>query len=976
MKRRAGFAFAVFVVCAAALMFAAACDSDGLESKTPKPMSDYLEETTDAFVSALAGAAEDGRIAVSLDGTFGEDTVYTVSFGLSFDPDDPDSSVLAFGLDDGEGGSVSVISAGSDTYADISLRDSAANGKVKYVNIGIFDWLSDGVGASEDPYAAVKAFLIRIGEAAFSGVDVNSDKSEYTFALREDLPARLAETIDEAFSVLSGSGASVIYDLLGIDGEDLPTASGEVTVSLRGGALVRIEAENVTIGGVSPVFGLDVSYGTEVAENLIGKVPSSDSGYRVSKLADMYVEQDLSLLGADGSKSAEYGYYLNINLDVLELALNGYDWSALDDDNFFHFRIEHICSDACGEFCASKTRGARGAVFEIAYSPSDFGTHNIYVNMDARYLLSQDYVDDNADFIASTLSDYVMTALTPEMVEGNSSLTALMLALCGGETVGMSVVEVAASDIAEALGCGEDVFAQFEEAFLTSGFHTVKTLSFETDGGIAMQSSDYDIFKEFVWIIDEYESEIKDYDEITSIFSSQTPPVVSWETETRAQLSDGSVLTNLYNASGSLVHGADADGNYVPMSATEARDTEGLYIGQTYVDADGDVHETKARVLAAEGLNGSEDGVQQVVFTIEAPTMLRGSDFASLFPGIENSFVYKAVGTVRLTEEAEDGFTIVPGGEGQTFKLVTDTREVPAFLLAEVTLRYADGSEKSMTVEGTSDAVLKKNQILSTVYSVTDWGLVNVRFEAAGRTRIHTVRVDAPSGVEFVLNEVPETETGSSFYLSYLTNNVHMYAYYGDERIGVTLTADDFLINGSRLSSDTSEWSTKVINEGSRSTVTVFYRANDYEARISKHGYVSRPFTLSVVPEQQFEVQYGFDGVTSSVECSAGQTASFSARIVNVRHGVSSGVPYEVSVRITDPSGADVTAECLTSLRVGSATASGSSVTVELAEILKDPVPVYINAVFPEAGTYNVQLSLKKEGAWSAVTVVITAVAA
>ena len=62
MKRRAGFAFAVFVVCAAALMFAAACDPDGLESKTPKPMSDYLEETTDAFVSALAGSAEDGRI--------------------------------------------------------------------------------------------------------------------------------------------------------------------------------------------------------------------------------------------------------------------------------------------------------------------------------------------------------------------------------------------------------------------------------------------------------------------------------------------------------------------------------------------------------------------------------------------------------------------------------------------------------------------------------------------------------------------------------------------------------------------------------------------------------------------------------------------------------------------------------------------------------------------------------------------------
>ena len=538
----------------------------------------------------------------------------------------------------------------------------------------------------------------------------------------------------------------------------------------------------------------------------------------------------------------------------------------------------------------------------------------------------------------------------------------------------MSVVEVAASDIAEALGCGEDVFAQFEEAFLTSAFHTVKTLSFETDGGVAMQSSDYDIFKEFVWIIDEYESEIKDYDEITAIFYSQTPPVISWETETQSRLSDGSVLTNLYNASGSLVHGADADGNYVPMSATEARNTQ-LYIGQTYIDADGDVHETKARVLAAEGLNDGGHGVRQVVFTIEAPTMLRDSSFASLFSGIEGAFVYDVVGTVRLTEEAEDGFTIVPGGEDRTFGLVTDTREVPAFLLAEVTLKYVDGSEKSMTVEGTSDAVLKRGSLLSDTasYSVTDWGLVNVRFEAAGRTRIHTVRVDAPSAVEFAFDEVPETETGRSFYLSSLTNRVHMYAYYGSDRIDVVLTADDFLINGSRLSSDTAEWRTTVISESSRSTVTVFYRANDYEVRISKHGYVSRPFILSVVPEQQVEVMYGFEDATTSAEGSAGRTISFSAKIVNSRHGTSSGVPYEVSVRITDPSGADVTSGCLTSLIVGSETASGTSLTVELEEILKEPVSVRINAVFPTAGVYEVRLSMKKQGSISPLTVTMTA---
>ena len=47
--------------------------------------------------------------------------------------------------------------------------------------------------------------------------------------------------------------------------------------------------------------------------------------------------------------------------------------------------MTHKCDDGCTAFCADKLDKAKGAVLDIAFSPKDFGNHDIYISVGARF---------------------------------------------------------------------------------------------------------------------------------------------------------------------------------------------------------------------------------------------------------------------------------------------------------------------------------------------------------------------------------------------------------------------------------------------------------------------------------------------------------------------------------------------------------------------------------------------------------------
>ena len=197
------------------------------------------------------------------------------------------------------------------------------------------------------------------------------------------------------------------------------------------------------------------------------------------------------------------------------------------------------------------------------------------------------------------------------------------------------------------------------------------------------------------------------------------------------------------------------------------------------------------------------------------------------------------------------------GGSGSGYRIVSGSRTAPEYLTATATLTYLDGSTKTIRTEGTSPSVLKSSSIISTSYSVVDWGPIAVTYDVAGRQETRTVFIEIPTRSEFEIDAaaIPQVETGKTIYSAILTNHVKMYAYYGGDRVDVKLTAKDFYINDTPLSESTSEWKTTVTNPSSYTTETVFLRSNDYSMRVRKWGFVSDPFTVSVMPAQEMEVK-------------------------------------------------------------------------------------------------------------------------
>ena len=101
-----------------------------------------------------------------------------------------------------------------------------------------------------------------------------------------------------------------------------------------------------------------------------------------------------------------YDYELDSNLDLLTLVLNDYDLTALDENNCFHLRLTHTCTGACGDYCRSKYASARGAVLDIAFSPADFGSYNVYFSVALHALMTKDVAEEIVDQFDVALSTF------------------------------------------------------------------------------------------------------------------------------------------------------------------------------------------------------------------------------------------------------------------------------------------------------------------------------------------------------------------------------------------------------------------------------------------------------------------------------------------------------------------------------------------------------------------------------------------
>lgn len=1009
---------ALLVLCLAVTLFAACDKGDELPADVPVSWEKYLTEAAERIADGIA--LDGGRIGMKLTAHAVTDSGgYDFLFGMNYDTADSAGSCIVIEVKRASGARgdaeaaaedvlFSLVADDSSTWIDIAPGLAVSDARLKVENVNIFDLLGV-VYNEENEDAAREAFagiVFNLGKAFFSGARPDGDADIYTFVVDSGYKETGREYFDAVLGVFGDEVASALLAAFGLGSPDelfdlLPDMSGEVTLTFDGEGGAAFSADGLTVGDGGAEFDAVFDVQSEFYAELAAKVPDGDAaGYVVTKVGNSHMEGQLSLMQGGGAL-VTYDYVLDANLDLLTLIFSDYDLRALGEDNYFHLRVSHTCSSACGTFCSERLAQARGAIVDLAFSPSDFdGSYNVYASVSISNLISSARAAEINAAVGvtsgSAIPEYTLFTYPESLFDSDSFLCRLLVALYAGNMFADDDVTVEWTDF--------DDMSGGIAAMLGEDAPGIDALLFDVETNMFGMAQPHDIYKETVYIIDNSVGEIKDYTFFSLALSMGLPPALYWEWEPyREFTADGGTqtVTNIYNSDGEILHGV-SDGAYVPMSPEEISGMLGDYYVKaqcTYIDKT-TKYDFYARVRGIEGLDTGSSELQDVVFVAEYPNPLQTDGFSELFADARSKLTMRIPARIKLTERtsanvsftprvaADEELRILKGNiSSLTGHYSGQTTTVPDYLYANARVEYVNGYVKEMELIGECDGVGVRDMLIFQDYYYTSaCGDVTVRWSFLDGDYAQTYRIEPPDRVEFSIDaaSVLVLSVGDAVYISTITNHISAVAYYddGDEALGVDLylTAENLFINGISFAEDSSYWVSEEMYIGGY-TVT-FSVASDYLCNAEIFGFESESFVLRVASDSGDYATYMFTQDSSdNVFWFTGTEYLFSGYIGNATHGYNDDFARTLTVAVSRydsahasyPETLDLSAEdspvSLTSFTAdGCFSPSGEPGVLETSQfpaLIVDPVYTSFKLVFNEPGYYRVSLRLSGRGGFT-----------
>lgn len=1006
---------ALLVLCLAVTLFAACDKGDELPADVPVSWEKYLTEAAERIADGIA--LDGGRIGMKLTAHAVTDSGgYDFLFGMNYDTADSAGSCIVIEVKRASGARgdaeaaeeevlFSLVADDSSTWIDIAPGLAVSDARLKVENVNIFDLLGV-VYNEENEDAAREAFagiVFNLGKAFFSGARPDGDADIYTFVVDSGYKETGREYFDAVLGVFGDEVASALLAAFGLGSPDelfdlLPDMSGEVTLTFDGEGGAAFSADGLTVGDGGAEFDAVFDVQSEFYAELAAKVPDGDAaGYVVTKVGNSHMEGQLSLM-QDGGALVTYDYVLDANLDLLTLISADYDLGALGDDNYFHLRVSHTCSAACGEFCRTRYAAARGSVFDLAFSPSDFnGSYNIYMSVALQNLFSDDKVDEIADS-AGLLSGLIMPEYTlitypcEKFYEG-SSVCSLLTALYACNIFSDDTVSFDLTDAEGLIGLLSGL-ADGGDSFVPDA------LLFEIEENSFGMAQDHDIYAQTVYIIDSGIGDVKDYGPF------RTSLALSWEWEDFAQTVYGGgevSLTNIYIDENTLLHGVSDDGGYVPVSPEELERTAGQY----YVKAHctgldlATRFDTLARVVELKDVDYSSRSVQEITMVVEYPNPLRTAILTGGTEEYSEDLTVEVKARVLLTgrTSADVIFTPRVASDAELYIISADApgsgglysgfnTAVPEYLYADARVEYDNGYVKEMLLTGECDGIgIRDMVIFDDYYYSSEVGDVTVQWSFLDGEYSRTYRIQAPDRVEFDIDvdSMPSHGVGSTVYMPTITNYIDAVAYYDNadgivKGIKLYLTADNLFINDIPLSESSSYWTSSRPTQSSYTVV--FHVAADYECRAEIFGFESESFTQRVTSDLGEAATYAFGQSSSTPNFwFTGTEYTFAGYLSNATHGYNDDFARTLTVAVSRydsahasyPETLDLSAEdspvSLTSFTAdGCFSPSGEPGVLETSQfpaLIVDPVYTSFRLVFNEPGYYRVSLRLSGRGGFT-----------
>ena len=1006
---------ALLVLCLAVTLFAACDKGDELPADVPVSWEKYLTEAAERIADGIA--LDGGRIGMKLTAHAVTDSGgYDFLFGMNYDTADSAGSCIVIEVKRASGARgdaeaaaedvlFSLVADDSSTWIDIAPGLAVSDARLKVENVNIFDLLGV-VYNEENEDAAREAFagiVFNLGKAFFSGARPDGDADIYTFVVDSGYKETGREYFDAVLGVFGDEVASALLAAFGLGSPDelfdlLPDMSGEVTLTFDGEGGAAFSADGLTVGDGGAEFDAVFDVQSEFYAELAAKVPDGDAaGYVVTKVGNSHMEGQLSLMQGGGAL-VTYDYVLDANLDLLTLISADYDLGALGDDNYFHLRVSHTCSAACGEFCRTRYAEAGGSVFDLAFSPSDFnGSHNIYMSVAVQNLFSDDKVDEIADS-AGLLSglimpEYALITYPCEKFYEGSSVCSLLTALYACNIFSDDTVSFDLTDAEGLIGLLSGL-ADGGDSFVPDA------LLFEIEENSFGMAQDHDIYAQTVYIIDSGIGDVKDYGPF------RTSLALSWEWEDFAQTVYGGgevSLTNIYIDENTLLHGVSDDGGYVPVSPEELERTAGQY----YVKAHctgldlATRFDTLARVVELKDVDYSCRSVQEITMVVEYPNPLRTAILTDGTEEYSEDLTVEVKARVLLTgrTSADVIFTPRVASDAELYIISADApgsgglysgfnTAVPEYLYADARVEYDNGYVKEMLLTGECDGIgIRDMVIFDDYYYSSEVGDVTVQWSFLDGEYSRTYRIQAPDRVEFDIDvdSMPSHGVGSTVYMPTITNYIDAVAYYDNadgtvKGITLYLTADNLFINDIPLSESSSYWTSSRLTQSSYTVV--FHVAADYECRAEIFGFESESFTQRVTSDLGEAATYVFGQSSSTPNFwFTGTEYTFAGYLSNATHGYNDDFARTLTVAVSRydsahasyPETLDLSAEdspvSLTSFTAdGCFSPSGEPGVLETSQfpaLIVDPVYTSFRLVFNEPGYYRVSLRLSGRGGFT-----------
>jgi len=998
MKKFAIFSVIFILILLSCVLFGCG-DANDIPHGTPTSWQNYCETLANS-VSEQA-LTDDGLNFKAQVKYVSQGKEYLFALDFAYDPKNVDDAAAVINVQSDGKNVMSIKADNANSYIDIVQNSVLSGTKIKIEETNFFDWLNVeyNQNTQKETKEAIKRYVLDLCETFFKNGDKSADGKYLTFVLADDATGKTLAKFADILSFVDKNVLDLFLGTLGIEDaneilDKVGSISGSIKFTLENGKVVGAKGENFAVNGVAS--GIEVNFESANEDEIKATFPKSDTGYKVTKMATSSIGGTLASMDSTTKRIAvKYDMQLNANIDVMKLLYNGYDLNCLSDDNFLHLRLSHKCDSTCSSYCNSRIAQSKGAAIDIAFSPSAFGSHNLYINTNIKFLMSKEYLDaigkyDNTVTV-NTMPDYCMFTLVPEELGGEVCKILLqwyssIMANEGGK-IDFDFSEVKAV-------FDSNVIAKRILDDANSDEFDIDTLRMKVDDNIYGQVNEYDIYKEVVYIIDNEESALKSY---TGSFVSGCKEynALGWtyELSNEAKNTDGTtyLLSNIYDEQGNLIHGSNDSKGYVPMSATEAKKLVGKSVKYSYVNLEKNtVGNMYGEIVSLGDIYFSSTDLQEVKARVKRPSVLdyawgigdvRSNVMRRFFKCQGDECTQEVTLKIKLEEEVPSSFNLVSADKDEEYR-VSQSSQIPKFIIANATIKYQNGYEKTINTIGKSDAVTSSIGLFSTNYHVINWGQVAVKFEVGGRVITKHFNVKKPDAFEFSASKY-SVAIGAPCYV---TSHVSLRAIYIDVVDGVEkktsvsmrLSMSDFYIDETSLADDSTAWGH---HAGYDDSVLVFYKSNEYTLRVKKNGFVSEPFNITVTPKQYTEPSYRFDA-KGDVQSIAYVDADYllNGSISNAMHGdgedkehtfkitVYEGKMQNGSLSFTQKASED---DYNVEWSVGTTAAQGDTLTYVLPTMIKNPITLNAQFVFSKAGYYRISLSIDGDSVYQLTLTVI-----